>query len=143
MFRPVSLSDSLTLAFLAQHKLTPSHPTPTPNPHPTMQVPANVMDKLWVAMAKVAFEPVRAAVADIIAEGYPLGALLSQLLDDVVARATLTDLSKALICEKIAQADQCLADGSSESLQLLDVAAFVQRQITKNVLAVDTVVGGH
>ena len=101
------------------------------------------MDKLWVAMAKVAFEPVRAAVADIIAEGYPLGALLSQLLDDVVARATLTDLSKALICEKIAQADQCLADGSSESLQLLDVAAFVQRQITKNVLAVDTVVGGH
>jgi len=101
------------------------------------------MDKLWTTMQRPVFEPMRSAVGDIIAEGYPLGALLAQLLDDAVSRPGLSDLGKALICEKIAQADQCLADGSSEALQLLDVAAFVQRQITKSPSSVDTLVSSH
>lgn len=101
------------------------------------------MDKLWTTMRALNFEAMRAAVADVIAEGYPMGALFSQLLDDTVSRASLTDESKAMICEKIAHADSCLADGASESLQLMDVAAFIQRQITNNAAVVDTLVASH
>jgi len=107
------------------------------------QVPKNVMGKLWTSMAGRQFEPVRSAVADVLAEGYPMGALLAQLLEDAVGRQDLSDVSKAMICEKIAHADQCLADGASESLQLLDVAAFVNRQLTKKTSEVDTKVATH
>ena len=71
----------------------------------------------------------RSAVNDIILEGYPLSAILSQLHDRVVTDASVRDVDKALICEKIAQADENLSDGASEALQLLDVAAFVMRRL--------------
>jgi replication factor C subunit 2/4 len=54
-----------------------------------------------------------------------------QLHDDTIQHISLSDLDKALICEKIAQADQCLVDGASEKLQLLDVASYIMRRINK------------
>lgn len=45
----------------------------------------------------------RSCVNDIILEGYPLTDILSKLHDDVIKRAELSDLDKALICDKIAQ----------------------------------------
>jgi len=101
------------------------------------------MGNLWTAMQALSFDKMRTEVSNIIAEGYPLGALLAQLLDDVINRPALSDLSKAKICEKIAIADQCLADGSSEALQLLDVAAFIQRQLNNRKSQVDTSVASH
>ena len=35
------------------------------------------------------------------------------------------------------QADQCLVDGASEMLQLLDVAAFIMRRVGSNSSDVD------
>lgn len=101
------------------------------------------MSKLWTAMCGHSFEAVRQAVEDIIAEGFPMSALLLQLVDDTVRRASLSDLAKSAICEKAAQADQCLADGASESLQLLDVAAFIMRQVSNNASSVDALVSAH
>lgn len=59
---------------------------------------------LWGKMATCKkFDVVRAAVDDIISEGYPLAAILNQLHDDTVSRAEISDVDKALICEKLAQ----------------------------------------
>ena len=45
----------------------------------------------------------RASAAQIISEGFPLSDLLCRLHDEVIQRSDLTDLDKALICDKIAQ----------------------------------------
>ena len=66
-------------------------------------VPATIMEHLWVAMAGSIFDTMKDAVADITYQGYPMSAILSQLHDDVVVHAKLSDIDKALICEKIAQ----------------------------------------
>lgn len=68
-----------------------------------------------------------------------MSSILPKLLDDVVGHATLTDVDKALICDKLAQVEQCLVDGSSEALQLLDATAFIMRRLAGFTLSVDAV----
>ena len=55
----------------------------------------------------------------------------------------LSDASKGMICEKIACADVSLADGSSEALQLLDVAAYIMRRLNESTSSVDSKVADH
>lgn len=93
------------------------------------QVPLDLMNDLWTSMSRGLFDGIKFSVDRLIGLGYPLSAVLSQLHDDVISRADLTDLDKAMICEKLGQAEQCLIDGSSEYLQLLDVAAFTSRRL--------------
>lgn len=95
------------------------------------KVPANAMSILWEKMSSNVFDQMRSCVDNIINEGYPMSELLMQLHDDTIQHKSLSDLDKALICEKIAQADQCLVDGASEKLQLLDVASYTMRRINK------------
>lgn len=40
-----------------------------------------------------------------------------------MADESIPDHKKAEICKRIAEADRCLIDGSSEELQLLDLAS--------------------
>lgn len=98
-----------------------------------------MLDKLWQAMAGNAFDALRAVVTDVMYEGYALAALLSQLHDAVVGKPTaqLADLDKALICEKIAEVEQRLVDGASETLQLLDLTAFIMRRLGSSPAEVD------
>lgn len=71
----------------------------------------------------------QANVYDIIANGYPMNALLSQIHDTIVnADFVMSGLNKALICEKIASVESCLIDGASETLQLLDLCSFIMRR---------------
>ena len=41
-----------------------------------------------------------------------MSAILPRLHDDVVSHASLSDVDKALICDKLAQVEQCLVDFS-------------------------------
>ena len=107
------------------------------------QVPSDIMGALWTKMGGASYEQMRLAVADIVSEAYPMTALLSQLHDDTVRHPSLSDLDKALVCEKIAHADQCLVDGSSELLQLLDVASFVMRRFAAETVAADNRIDPH
>lgn len=67
-----------------------------------LKVPADVMDAMWRAMRGRSFDALAATVADAVAEGYPMSAVLSQLMTDVIHKQGLKSLEKALICEKIA-----------------------------------------
>mmetsp|Transcript_35590 Transcript_35590/g.70753 ORF Transcript_35590/g.70753 Transcript_35590/m.70753 type:complete len:225 (+) Transcript_35590:412-1086(+) len=104
------------------------------------QIPSAVLDKLWSVMTSNSFDNLRSVVLDIMYEGYPLAAILSQLHDVLIGKPSeqLPDVDKALICEKIAVVDQNLVDGSSESLQLLDLTAFVMRRLCKFPADVDS-----
>ena len=104
-----------------------------------LQVPDSVLSKLWVVMSGRSFDALHSAVTDIMYEGYALAAILSQLHDDLIGKPTsqLSDIDKALICEKIAEVDQHLVEGASESLQLLDLTSFIMRRLTASAADVD------
>lgn len=60
------------------------------------------MDAIWTAMRGKSFDKLRLAVTDAVAEGYPMSAMLVQLHNDVIYKQGLSDLDKAVICDKIA-----------------------------------------
>lgn len=94
------------------------------------EIPAGVVLGLWETLKGNKFDAMKRCVEDdVVAMGYPLNALLSQLHDHVVKSSGVSSLDKALICEKLAQAENCLIDGASEALQLLDVSAFIMRRL--------------
>jgi len=95
------------------------------------QVPENIMIPLWQSLEGNTFDRMHRAACDIVSLGYPMSALLQQLHEDVIVHSKLLDIDKALICEKIAQADNCIVDGASELLQLCDVVAFIMRRMKK------------
>lgn len=78
---------------------------------------------------------------DITAEGYPAQQVLLQLQSEILAApsadgssttgsSTIGAKQKAIICEVLAHSDKCLVDGADEFLQLLNVAAQVQKALT-------------
>jgi replication factor C subunit 2/4 len=85
-------------------------------------LPPHALRALWQGMRSGQFSNMQAAVQDIIAEGFALSNVLSQLHDHVVTSTVdavpvegsasegsalgLTDLDKALISEKLAAVDQ-------------------------------------
>lgn len=94
------------------------------------------MDALWNVLMQARttrYDLLQETVLELVYQGYPMVSVLHQLLDYVVQTpsTTMSDVDKALIAEKIAEAEHCLVDGASESLQLLDVSSFIARRISK------------
>lgn len=92
-------------------------------------VPQEVVEALLVACRSGNFDVANKEVNNIIAEGYPVSQMLSQLLELVVEADDISDEQKARICKKLAEADKCLVDGADEYLQLLDVASNTMRAL--------------
>jgi len=62
-------------------------------------------------------------------EGLPTMAVLHRLLDTVISRHDIANVKKAVVAEKVAKADRMISDGANESLQLLDVAGLIMREV--------------
>ena len=70
----------------------------------SLQIPGEVTETLIeVITTSKNFDVVKSHVTDLALEGYAVGDLLMKIHDVVVCRKDLTDLAKALICEKIAE----------------------------------------
>ncbi|GAQ78994.1 Replication factor C subunit RFC4 [Klebsormidium nitens] len=92
-------------------------------------VPDDVIEKLLTSCRSGDYDKAQGTVTDIIADGYAVSQILSQLHDEVVRAEDVTDEQKARICERVAEADKCLIDGGDEYLQLLDVASNTMRAL--------------
>ena len=57
----------------------------------------------WQAVSGVSFDAMRLCVEELGMQSYPVSALLSRIHDRVVDNKVLSDVNKALICEKIAK----------------------------------------
>ncbi|XAR62831.1 hypothetical protein NMG60_11017727 [Bertholletia excelsa] len=90
-------------------------------------VPPEVVQALFSACRSGNFDLANKEVNNVIAEGYPVSQMLSQLFDIVVEANDISDEQKARICKKFAETDKCLVDGADEYLQLLDVASITMR----------------
>ncbi|KAL2538503.1 Replication factor C subunit 4 [Forsythia ovata] len=92
-------------------------------------IPGEDVQALFSACKSGNFDLAEKEVGSIIAEGYPVSQMLSQLYDMVVEADDVSDEQKAIICKKFAEADKCLVDGAGEYLQLLGVASNTMRAL--------------
>ncbi|XP_026434917.1 replication factor C subunit 2-like [Papaver somniferum] len=92
-------------------------------------IPEDVVQSLLAACRSGNFELANKEVNNVIAEGYPVSQVISQLFDVVVEADDITDEQKAKICKKLGESDKCLVDGADEYLQLLDVASSAMRSL--------------
>ncbi|KAH7524538.1 hypothetical protein FEM48_Zijuj06G0130100 [Ziziphus jujuba var. spinosa] len=92
-------------------------------------IPQEVVEALFSACKGGNFDLANKEVNNIIAEGYPVAQMLSQLFEMIVEADDASDEQKARICKKLAEADKCLVDGADEYLQLLDVASNTMRAL--------------
>ncbi|XP_048332299.2 replication factor C subunit 2 isoform X1 [Ziziphus jujuba] len=92
-------------------------------------IPQEVVEALFSACKGGNFDLANKEVNNIIAEGYPVAQMLSQLFEMIVEADDVSDEQKARICKKLAEADKCLVDGADEYLQLLDVTSNTMRAL--------------
>jgi len=93
--------------------------------------PVDVIESLFKILQSPAscFEDLEKAVTDIMLDGYAaeyiMGALLTEIT--VLDSKNVSELNKADIAIRIAEADKKLIDGADELLQLLMVCSFILR----------------
>ncbi|KMZ57846.1 Replication factor C subunit [Zostera marina] len=93
-------------------------------------IPQVVVETLFNVCKVGNFDDADAEVSNIIAEGYPVSQMFSQLFELIVGSDDISDEQKAKICKRMAEADKCLIDGANEYLQLMDVASFTMRVLS-------------
>ncbi|CAN4121090.1 unnamed protein product [Withania somnifera] len=92
-------------------------------------IPNEVVQAVFSACRSGNFDLANEEVNNVIAEGYPVSQMLSQLYDIVIDADDISDEQKARICKKFAEADKCLVDGADEYLQLLNVASTTMQAL--------------
>jgi replication factor C subunit 2/4 len=92
-------------------------------------VPQEIVRALFAACKSGNFDLANKEVNNIIAEGYPVSQMFSQLFDVVIEADDMEDEQKARICKSLGEADKRLVDGGDEYLQLLDVASNTMRAL--------------
>ncbi|XP_059631782.1 replication factor C subunit 2 isoform X2 [Cornus florida] len=92
-------------------------------------IPEETVQALFAACKSGNFDSANKEVNNVIAEGYPVSQMLSQIFEIVVEADDISDEQKARICKKLGEADKRLVDGADEYLQLLDVASNTMRAL--------------
>ncbi|XP_073529189.1 replication factor C subunit 4 [Phyllobates terribilis] len=95
-------------------------------------IPKETLEGVLAACQSGSFEKLEIVVKNLINNGHAATQLVNQLHDIVLEREDLTDKQKAVITEKLAEVDKCLADGADEYLQMLSLFAVVMQQMTQN-----------
>ncbi|KAL8141237.1 hypothetical protein V2J09_007258 [Rumex salicifolius] len=83
-------------------------------------IPQEVVLSLFSACKSGNFDAANKEVDNVIAEGYPVSLMLSQLFDVIVGASDISDEQKARICKKFGAADKCLVDGADDSMGAMD-----------------------
>lgn len=96
------------------------------------------VDKLVQALRSNQFDPMRAAVEDICAEGYSAQTLLGCLLQRFVESNDLDELGRAKLAIRIAEAEHHMIDGADEYLQLMTVCGLAMQCLQSAKVAMET-----
>jgi len=97
-----------------------------------VRIPSDIIEHHIIkACRATTFSAVNDTAHHVVAEGYPVALILPQLLDFVMVSEHFTNLAKAEIALRIAEADKKMVDGASELLQLLSVMSCIYEQAKK------------
>ena len=91
--------------------------------------PPPVVDALWAEIASCDFSRMQKAVEDVCADGYSAQILLSALSERVVTSEILSELAKANVSIRIAEAEKMMVEGGDEFLQLMTVCSLAQTSV--------------
>ncbi|GAB4859099.1 hypothetical protein Ancab_010564 [Ancistrocladus abbreviatus] len=83
-------------------------------------IPHEVVQALFAACKSGNFDLANKEVNNIIAEGYPISQMLSQLFDVIVEANDISDEQKARICKKLGVADKVLKAHQRAEADILD-----------------------
>lgn len=86
--------------------------------------PPGVMNNFVTSLRSNAFATMERAVNDTIAEGYSVPLILSMLAEIIINDDSVSDVNKARLSIRIAEADKNLVDGAHETLQLMSVGSM-------------------
>jgi len=92
-------------------------------------IPQQVVNAVWAACKAHSFQHLQNAANAVIAAGYPVDQLFPALLQLVVASEDVTDIGRAQICARMAEAEAKLIEGADEWLQLMDVMSVAATAI--------------
>lgn len=84
--------------------------------------PPSVVEHLWASFTT--FDAMRLGVEEVTASGFSVHAVLVAMSDTILTLTTLSDLSKAKLAIRIAEAEKNLVDGADEYLQLMTVCSL-------------------
>ncbi|KAL7581313.1 hypothetical protein ACA910_006077 [Epithemia clementina (nom. ined.)] len=98
--------------------------------------PPSAVDDLMQSFAVGTFDVMKQAVDHVLAEGYSAQLLLLALLPHITNSTQLTELYKAELCLKMAQAEHCMVQGADEGLQLLTVGSTAVQCFAKSKQAI-------
>lgn len=101
-------------------------------------VPDKSIENLLGQCKDSGFQSVRTAAQQLLINGYAVNTILERLLNTVIHDPSLSSNQKAIISERIANAEKKLVDGADEELQLVDVAECIHRSIKNITISADT-----
>lgn len=84
--------------------------------------PPTVVDGVWNSMNS--FQEMQKAIDNVCAEGFSASSLLVALSNKIIPDPTLSDMAKAKLSIRIAEAEKNLIDGADEYLQLMTVGSM-------------------
>ena len=88
--------------------------------------PTSVVNELWSSMNQSKFATMQGAVDDACAAGFSAQLLVGALLDKILSPdCALSELSRAEIAIRIAEAEKNMIEGADEYLQFMTVATLV------------------
>ena len=87
-------------------------------------VPSHVVTGL-LAACRHNFKHAQAAAHAAITAGYSISQLTDQLHRSIIMDDAINDVAKCHMLIRIAEADRKLSDGADETLQLLDILAWI------------------
>jgi replication factor C subunit 2/4 len=89
--------------------------------------PVAVVDRLYGALSAKNFESMQSIVEDVCLSGYSSQSLLAKLLPRFTESNDLTELGRARLAIRIAEAEKNMIDGADEFLQLMTVCSLAMQ----------------
>ena len=86
--------------------------------------PVALVDRLYEALSAKNFDTMRSIVEDVCLSGYSSQSLLSKLLPRFTETPDLTELGRARLAIRIAEAEKNMIEGADEFLQLMTVCSL-------------------
>eukprot|EP00697_Spironema_sp_BW2_P012144 gnl/Spiro4/28215_TR13962_c0_g1_i1.p1 gnl/Spiro4/28215_TR13962_c0_g1~~gnl/Spiro4/28215_TR13962_c0_g1_i1.p1 ORF type:complete len:365 (+),score=135.03 gnl/Spiro4/28215_TR13962_c0_g1_i1:39-1097(+) len=90
-------------------------------------IPRARLFELIQACQSNSFDRLQGVVNKLNLDGFAATQVISQLQTEIISYDDLSDIQKAHVCVRLAEADKSLCDGADDMLQLLDCCAFAMR----------------
>jgi replication factor C subunit 2/4 len=86
--------------------------------------PTYVMDTVWKSLQSGQYDRMQKAVQAVLAEGYAGALLVTALLMPILESTALTELHKAKLAIRMAEAEKKILEGADEYMQLMTVTSL-------------------